>query len=119
MPDTKIKLKRAYESTSVDDGVRILAERLWPRGVSKANARLDHWAKEVAPSPELRVWFGHHPPRWRQFQVRYRKELEANRSAVNALRERCTGQTVTFVFAAKDEHRNGAVVLKEFLGERI
>ena len=115
MPSTKITLKRAYEPASADDGVRILVERLWPRGLTKADAALDHWVKDVAPTSELRTWFGHRPARWRQFRTRYRLELNENRSAVNSLRELCRGQRVTFIFAAKDVLRNGAVVLKEYL----
>ena len=115
MPSTQISLKRAYEPASADDGVRILVERLWPRGLTKADAALDHWAKDVAPTSELRTWFGHRPERWQEFQTRYRLELKQNRSAVSSLWERCAGQRVTFIFAAKDVSRNGAIVLKNYL----
>jgi len=115
MPSTQITLKRAYEPASDDDGVRILVERLWPRGVSKADAALDHWVKDVAPTPQLRTWFGHRPERWRQFRTRYRLELSSNQSAVCLLRDICAEQRVTFIFAAKDVLRNGAVVLQEYL----
>ena len=115
MASTPISLKRAYEPASDDDGVRILVERLWPRGLTKADAALDHWAKNVAPTSELRTWFGHRPERWQEFQTRYRLELNENRSAVSSLRELCSGQRVTFIFAAKDLSRNGAIVLKEYL----
>ena len=115
MPSILIRLKRAYEPTSVDDGVRILVERLWPRGLTKTDAAIDHRVKDVAPTSELRTWFGHRPARWREFRTRYRLELNENRSAVSSLRELCSGQRVTFIFAAKDVLRNGAVVLKEYL----
>ncbi len=115
MASTLIRLKRVYEPASVDDGVRILVERLWPRGLTKADAAIDHWVKDVAPTSELRTWFGHRPARWREFRTRYRLELNENGSAVRSLRELCSGQRVTFIFAAKDVLRNGAVVLKEYL----
>ena len=115
MPSTQIRLKRVYEPASAEDGVRILVERLWPRGLSKADVSADHWAKDVAPTSELRTWFGHDPERWQEFQMRYRLELDENRSAVSALRNMCSGQHVTFIFAAKDVHRNSAVVLKKYL----
>ncbi len=115
MPSPQIRLKRAYEPVSADDGVRILVERLWPRGLTKADAAIDHWVKDVAPTSELRTWFGHRPARWRGFRTRYRLELNVNRSAVSSLRELCSGQRVTFIFAAKDVLRNGAVILKEYI----
>lgn len=115
MAPHQIKLKRAYEAPSSDDGPRILVERLWPRGLSKAEASIDHWAKDLAPTPQLRTWFGHRPERWPEFRRRYRAELRANSAAVDALRELCAHQPVTFVFAARDVERNGALVLREFL----
>ncbi|MEE8352018.1 MAG: DUF488 family protein [Rhodospirillales bacterium] len=115
MPSTQIRLKRVYEPASADDGVRILVERLWPRGLTKTNAAIDHWVKDVAPTSDLRTWFGHRPARWKEFRKRYRLELNENRSAVSSLRELCSGQRVTFIFAAKDVFQNGAVVLKEYL----
>ncbi len=115
MLSTHISLKRVYEQASAEDGVRILVERLWPRGLTKAGAAVDHWVKDVAPTSELRTWYGHRPARWRKFRTRYRLELKQNRSAVGSLRELCSGQRVTFIFAAKDMLRNGAVVLKEYL----
>ncbi len=115
MPFTKIKLKRVYESASADDGVRILVERLWPRGLSKVKAAVDHWPQEIAPSPELRRWYGHRPERWPEFQARYSAELDANVEGVRALEALCSTGPVTFVFAARDTERNGAVVLKKYL----
>ena len=110
-----IKLKRAYEKPSRDDGSRILVERLWPRGLTKERAAVDLWLKEVAPSPELRKWFGHAPAKWEQFQKRYWKELEAKQAAVRLLRHKGKQGTVTLVYAARDEEHNGALALKRFL----
>lgn len=115
MARPRIELKRVYEPLSDADGVRILVERLWPRGVSKAKAAIDHWVKDVAPTPALRTWYGHKPERWEEFQERYRAELTENPVAVDLVKSLCAKQRVTFVFAAKDEARNGAVVLREFL----
>ena len=78
MPHTQIRFKRAYEPASVDDGMRILVERLWPRGLTKAGAKIDHWVKNIAPTAELRTWFAHRPERWQEFRLRYRLELNAN-----------------------------------------
>lgn len=115
MASTQITLKRVYEPAAAGDGVRILVERLWPRGLSKDAAALDYWMKDVAPSPSLRVWFGHRPERWAEFQNSYRQELQDNQVGVNSLMKICSGRHVTLVFAAKDERRNSAFVLKEFL----
>jgi uncharacterized protein YeaO (DUF488 family) len=110
-----IKLKRAYEPASRDDGLRVLVERLWPRGVSKQKAQIDLWLKALAPSTELRKWYGHDPARWPQFRKRYRAELKGQDDLL-ALRKYVTQEkTVTFVYAASDEQRNSAVALKEFL----
>jgi len=110
-----IRLKRAYEEPAEDDGTRILVERLWPRGVTKERAAIDLWAKEVAPSPELRRWYGHDPARWAEFRRRYQAELEGRGEELGEIERRLSEGPVTFVFAAKDEGRNGAVVLKEYL----
>ena len=110
-----IHLKRVYETRSSMDGERILVERLWPRGITKAKAAVDIWLKDVAPSPELRKWFGHDPARWKQFEQRYWKELQSNPKVVEELRSRLKRGTVTFVYAAHDEEHNGAFALKEFL----
>jgi len=109
------KLKRAYEDPSPEDGLRILVERLWPRGLTKERAALDLWLKDVAPSPELRKWFGHDPVRWEQFQERYRKELKEQKDAIHLLKQKEKEETVTLIYAARDEEHNGALVLKEFL----
>ena len=110
-----IRLKRAYEAPSRRDGLRILVERLWPRGVSKEQAAIDLWLKEVAPSTQLRKWYSHDPERWEEFRKRYRSELEKLRDVLLLLKHRTTEGTVTFVYAAHDEERNSAAVLKEFL----
>lgn len=110
-----IHLKRAYEEPSDKDGERILVERLWPRGLTKDRAKVDLWLKDLAPSPALRKWYGHDPAKWEEFQRRYLKELETHPEAVEELRSRVRKGTVTFVYAARDEERNSALTLKEFL----
>jgi len=110
-----IKLKRVYEKPSPADGTRILVERLWPRGLTKKRAAVDLWLKEIAPSAELRKWYGHDPEKWEQFQVRYTKELRQNKEAIQTIREEAKKDVLTFVFAARDEKRNSAMVLKNFL----
>lgn len=109
------RLKRVYEKPARSDGERVLVERLWPRGVAKAAAAVDLWLKDVAPSPQLRKWFGHDPAKWEQFRRRYWKELEGRQEAVGRLRTRARQGAVTLVYAARDERHNGAVALKEFL----
>ena len=110
-----IKLKRVYEKTTIDDGFRILVERLWPRGIAKDKTQIDLWLKDISPSPELREWYSHDIAKWKEFQRRYREELSKNDS-VNNLKEILSKQTpVTFVYAARDEMHNSALVLKEFL----
>ena len=110
-----IKLKRVYENPSPKDGLRVLVERLWPRGLTKERAAVDLWLKDVAPSAELRKWFGHDPARWEQFQERYRQELREKKDAVQLLRQKGKEGTVTLVYAARDEDHNGALALKRFL----
>lgn len=114
---TDILLKRAYDAPHPDDGIRILVERLWPRGVSREKAALDHWMKDLAPSPELRKWYGHAPDKWPEFQARYRAELDENATGLSELRSICASGRVTFVYAAKDEARNSAAVLRTYLTE--
>jgi uncharacterized protein YeaO (DUF488 family) len=111
----KLKIKRVYEKPEKADGTRILVDRLWPRGLSKEKAAVDLWLKEIAPSTELRKWFGHDPQKWDEFQKRYRAELKANEEAVQRLRDEMKKGMVTLVYGAKDEEHNDAVVLKEFL----
>jgi uncharacterized protein YeaO (DUF488 family) len=110
-----IQLKRVYEEPSQTDGMRVLVERLWPRGLTKERAAVDLWLKDVAPSPELRKWFGHDPARWEQFQERYQKELRKQEDAVQLLKQKGKEGTVTLVYAARDEEHNGALALKRFL----
>lgn len=111
-----IQLKRAYDPPEKEDGFRILVERLWPRGVRKEDAQIDLWIKDLAPSTELRKWYGHDPDRWPEFKQRYAEELRHRLELVQKLRDKIAEhETVTFVFAARDEARNSAVVLKEFL----
>ncbi len=110
-----IKLKRAYDEPSADDGYRILVDRIWPRGISKKNAKIDKWLKDIAPSAKLRKWFKHDPDKWDGFKRRYFAELKENSSAVDEVLQIAKKQTVTFVYAAKDKEHNNAVVLKEYI----
>lgn len=110
-----LKLKRAYEPPSADDGYRVLVDRLWPRGVSKDEARVDEWLRDLAPSAELRKWFAHDPEKWTEFRRRYLAELKPRGEAIRALATRAKTQTVTLLFAAKDEAHNNAVVLRDLI----
>jgi uncharacterized protein YeaO (DUF488 family) len=110
-----IQLKRVYETPSRKDGVRILVDRLWPRGLTKERAAVKLWLKDVAPSTELRQWFGHDPAKWKQFQVRYRKELRGKKDALAVLKQESEEHTVTLVYGARDEQHNEARVLKDIL----
>ena len=112
-----IRLKRAYETASPADGERVLVERLWPRGVTKARAAVDHWLKDVAPSPRLRRWFAHDPAKWPRFEQQYWKELERHADAVDWLRRKSRRGTVTLVYAARDTEHNDATVLRELLSD--
>jgi uncharacterized protein YeaO (DUF488 family) len=108
-----VKLKRAYEPATRGDGYRVLVDRLWPRGIRKQDLPLDAWAREIAPSTELRQWFHHDPDRWREFQQRYRRELKGGvaKERLRKLADRAEHGVVTLVFSAKDaEHSNAAVV---------
>jgi uncharacterized protein YeaO (DUF488 family) len=110
-----IQLKRAYEEAGAADGYRILVDRVWPRGVSKDKARIDWWPKEVAPSKELRQWFGHDPQRWEGFKESYFAELRQHEEEVGKLLEAARKQRVTLVYASKEERYNNAAALKEYL----
>lgn len=110
-----IRVKRVYEKPSAQDGLRVLVDRLWPRGLKKESARLDRWTKELAPSAELRKWFAHDPDRWEEFQRRYARELDRREEAARALLEWGKGKTLTLLFAAKDGVHNNAVALKAYL----
>jgi len=115
---TQIRLRRAYEAPGKDDGTRILVDRVWPRGVSKEDLRLDFWAKNIAPSTELRHWFGHDPEKWNEFRRRYSDELDENDAAVEELLSKVEGKRLTLVYGARDEQHNNAVALKEYLSEK-
>jgi len=111
----RIRLKRAYEVPSPDDGRRILVDRLWPRGVKKSNAAIDEWMRELAPSAELRKWFAHDPARWEEFRHRFRSELHQRSDELSKLRALARDSRVTLVYAARDEAHNDAVVLRDVL----
>jgi uncharacterized protein YeaO (DUF488 family) len=111
----QIRCKRIYEPMTAGDGMRILVERLWPRGIRKADAGIDRWMKEVAPSPALRQWFGHEPARWEAFKQRYRDELVANTGSVDELLQLASVQDLMLVHAARDLPGNGAHVLRDYL----
>ncbi|MEQ8816684.1 MAG: DUF488 family protein [Thalassobaculum sp.] len=113
-----IRTRRVYERCRPEDGSRVLVDRIWPRGISKGNLRLQHWAKEVAPSDELRRWFGHDPERWVEFRRRYAGELDARPEPVAALREWLAYGPLTLLYAARDDRHNNAVALKEYLEAR-
>jgi uncharacterized protein YeaO (DUF488 family) len=110
-----VRLKRAYEPASDDDGHRVLIDRLWPRGISHERAGLDEWERELAPSAELRRWFGHDPSRFEEFRRRYVDELRRQRPRIAALRRRARIGTLTLVYAARDTEHNDAIVLADVL----
>jgi uncharacterized protein YeaO (DUF488 family) len=110
-----VKLKRAYEQAESEDGIRILVDRLWPRGVKKEDAAIDQWMKELAPSTELRKWFGHDPARWEEFRKRYAAEVSGHPEQLQQLRALARKGPVTLVYSAHDEEHNDAVVLRELI----
>jgi uncharacterized protein YeaO (DUF488 family) len=110
-----LRLKRAYEPASSSDGYRVLVDRLWPRGVSRDGAKLDEWERDLAPSNELRRWFGHQPDRFDEFRRRYMKELSEHRDRIAELRRRARAGRLTLVYAARDAEHNDAVVVAEVL----
>jgi uncharacterized protein YeaO (DUF488 family) len=114
-----ISLKRVYEKPGLKDGKRILVERLWPRGLKKDEAKIDEWLREVAPSTELRKWFGHDPAKWDDFKERYWKELDKKKDIISKLAKERLENKVTFVFAAKDQQHNNAVALKEYIENQL
>ena len=113
----KIKIKRVYEQPDKDDGMRILVDRLWPRGLTQEKAAVALWLKELAPSTELRKWFGHDPEKWRSFRRRYETELRHNDDLIKLLKQKAREGTVTLVYGARDQKHNEALVLKQFLGK--
>ena len=110
-----IQLKRAYEKPERADGTRILVDRLWPRGLTKEKAAIDLWLKELAPSTELREWFGHDPKKWRSFRSRYQAELKQLGDQLQLIKSRAREGVVTLIYGARDQEHNEAVVLKQFL----
>lgn len=110
-----IKIKRAYLEPEAGDGTRILVDRLWPRGLTKEEARIDLWLKNVAPSTELRKWFGHDIEKWEEFKNRYLAELNENKESMAILKEQLNKGNVTLIFGARDELHNEAIILKELL----
>lgn len=114
-----ISLKRVYEEPSPDDGARILVDRLWPRGVSKEKARVDLWAREIAPSDELRTWYGHDPEKWEEFRRRYFAELGDAEDALEPVLEKVAKGPVTFVYSSRETELNNAVALREYVEERL
>jgi uncharacterized protein YeaO (DUF488 family) len=114
----RIWIRRAYDAPIRNDGYRVLVDRMWPRGVSKERARIDDWARDLAPSDELRRWFGHDPARWEEFQRRYRAELAHKNDELARLGGRVARGRVTLVYAARDQQHNNAVALQQVLEER-
>ncbi len=110
-----IRIKRVYEEPEEADGRRVLVDRLWTRGLSKEKAKVDVWVKEIAPSTELRRWYGHDPDKWLEFKTRYAAELEANPARVEELLAEVKAGTVTFLYSSKEERLNNAVALKEYI----
>jgi uncharacterized protein YeaO (DUF488 family) len=110
-----VRLKRVYDKPAKADGRRVLVDRIWPRGLTKKQARIDEWAKEIAPSDRLRKWFGHDPARWEEFNKRYAGELSKKREQAEQLARAAKKRTVTLLFGAKDINHNNAVALKEYL----
>lgn len=110
-----IKLKRVYEKADKEDGFRILVDRLWPRGLTKQRAAVDLWLKEIAPSTELRKWFGHDPEKWKEFRRRFRAEIKNHSDEVELIKSKARQDTVTLLYGARDQEHNEAVVLQQFL----
>jgi uncharacterized protein YeaO (DUF488 family) len=113
-----IKIKKIYDLPTGDDGIRILVDRLWPRGLSKEKAKVDLWLKEIAPSDKLRKWFSHDPKKWTEFREKYFKELGHNRELVDLIIHKDKEGNVTLLFGAKEEKFNNAVALKEYIETR-
>lgn len=111
----KTQIKRVYEQPDKSDGTRILVDRLWPRGLTKEKAQVDLWLKEIAPSAELRKWFGHDPDKWTEFKTRYKAEIDGNPKLVALLKEKIADGKVTLVYGAKDEQHNQAKALQQIL----
>lgn len=117
--DIMLQIKRVYEKAEKRDGTRFLVERLWPRGIRKESLKMKAWLKDVAPSPELRKWFGHDPEKWQEFQKRYRAELRVHPEAWQPILEAAKNNDVTLLYSARDIERNSALLLKDFLEEHM
>ena len=113
-----IKVKRAYEAPDKSDGTRILVDRLWPRGLTKKKAAIDLWLKEIAPTTELRQWFGHDPDKWQRFRGRYETEIRHNTDLLQRLEHEAREGTITLIYGARDEKHTEALVLKQMLERR-
>ena len=113
-----IKVKRIYDGPTPDDGIRILVDRLWPRGLSKGKAKVDLWLKEIAPSNELRKWYAHDPKKWAEFRKRYFKDLDTKKELVNQILQKMKEADVTLLYSSKEEKINNAVALKEYIEKR-
>jgi uncharacterized protein YeaO (DUF488 family) len=114
----QISTKRAYEKPGKQDGMRVLVDRIWPRGIGKDEAHIDRWLKDVAPTTELRKWFNHEPQKWKEFKNKYFQELEGKSEALEELLEMVHGGRITLVYGAKDQQHNNAIALKEYLENR-
>ena len=114
-----IDLKRAYDPPATGDGRRVLVDRVWPRGIAKDDLQIDAWLKDLAPSTELRKWFGHDPAKWDEFRKRYARELEQRTETLEELLEKARAGRVTLIFSAKDAQHNNAVALREHLERRL
>ncbi len=114
-----VKIKRVYDDFSPDDGKRFLVERLWPRGIKREELKIDGWLKDLAPSTQLRKWFGHVPQRWEEFRTKYMSELDENQRYLQPILEAIKSDNVTLLYSAKDVKHNGALVLKEYLEDFI
>ena len=114
-PMAHITIKRVYDPIDSDDGVRVLVDRLWPRGVSKQALKADHWLREVAPSDQLRQWFGHDPNRWEEFKLRYFAELQTKPETIELLLELAQEKGLVILYAARDVHHNQAIALQQYL----
>lgn len=112
---SKLKIKRIYEQASKDDGIRILVDRLWPRGIKKADARIDYWLKDIAPNNVLRKWFNHNPNKWKEFCHQYYQDLVSKKEIINTITQELAKGDVTLIYAAKDEQFNNAQALKEYM----
>ncbi|MCL2689079.1 MAG: DUF488 domain-containing protein [Chitinispirillia bacterium] len=111
----QLQIKRIYDAESPKDGIRILVDRLWPRGIKKSDAHLDYWFKEITPSPELRKWFGHLPERFEEFSKKYIHELENNKTQIRQIKDMLKSKNVTLLYAAKSPRINHAIVLRNYI----